>query len=60
MHTKQKFLNLNLKTNLVSLKTPNNKLEIKIRALGMPFAIAEYLEKQTEKMIRLFTPIHEK
>lgn len=40
MHTKQKFLNLNLKTNLVTLKTPNNKLEIKIRALGMPFAIA--------------------
>lgn len=57
MHIKQKFLNLNLKTNLVTLKTNNLKLSITVRAIGMPFAIAEYLEKQTETMQRLFTPV---
>jgi hypothetical protein len=60
MHTKQKFLNLNLKTNMVSLSTPNLKLSIKVRALGMPFLIAEFLDKQTERMLKLFTPLHEK
>lgn len=45
MHSKQKFLNLNLKTNLVTLKTPNQKLAVTVRALGMPFSIAEYLER---------------
>ncbi len=56
MHTKQKFLNLNLKTNLVTLTTPNLKLAIKVRALGMPFLIAEYLDKQSDRMQKLFTP----
>ena len=60
MHTKQKFLNLNLKTNMVSLSTPNLKLSIKVRALGMPFLIAEFLDKQTERMLKLFTPLHQK
>jgi hypothetical protein len=54
MHIKQKFLNLNLKTNLVTMKTPNLKLSFTLRALGMPFAIAEFLDKQTEKMQSLF------
>jgi hypothetical protein len=58
MHTKQKFLNLNLKTNLVTLKTPNLKLSIKIRALGMPFQIAEYLEKQTDRMQKIFVSLN--
>lgn len=57
MHTKQKFLNLNLKTNLVTLKTPNLKLSIKVRALGMPFQIAEFLEKQADRMLKLFIPL---
>jgi hypothetical protein len=60
MHHKQKFLNLNLKTNLVTLKTPNLKLSIKIRALGMPFMIAEYLDRQADRMAKLFTPVHDK
>ena len=54
MHSKQKFLNLNLKTNLVTLATPNQKLSLTVRALGMPFAIAEFLDKQTDKMQSLF------
>ena len=60
MHTKQKFLNLNLKTNMVTLNTPNLKLSVKVRALGMPFLIAEYLDKQAERMLKLFTPYREK
>ncbi len=40
MYSKQKFLNLNLKTNLVRLPTPNNNLAITIRAVGMPFGLA--------------------
>jgi hypothetical protein len=56
MHTKQKFLNLNLKTNLVTLNTPNMKLALKVRALGLPFLIAEYLDKQSDRMQKLFTP----
>jgi len=43
MHSKQTFLNLNLKTNLVTINTPNQKLALTVRALGMPFGIAEYL-----------------
>jgi hypothetical protein len=57
MHSKQKFLNLNLKTNLVTLKTPNQKLAVTVRALGMPFAIAEYLEKNIEKMQKIFAAL---
>lgn len=43
MHTKQKFLNLNRKTNLVVTTTPNLKLSIKVRAIALPFLIAEFL-----------------
>lgn len=57
MHTKQKFLNLNLKTNLATLNTPNLKLSLTVRAIGLPFQIAEFLEKQAERMQRLFTPL---
>jgi hypothetical protein len=45
IHKKDKCLNLNLKTNVFSLATPNNQIKITTRALGLPFALAEYLEK---------------
>lgn len=53
-HRKGKCLNLNLKTNLVTLPTPNNKLKITVRALSLPFPVAEYLDKQSERMNKLF------
>ncbi len=40
MHVKQKFLNLNRKTNLVVTTTPNLKLKLKVRAIALPFLIA--------------------
>lgn len=40
IHRKDKCLNLNLKTNLISIETPNNKFKLTIRALGLPFSIA--------------------
>jgi hypothetical protein len=56
MHVKQKFLNLSHKTNISTLKTPNLKIKIRVKALGMPFAIAEYLDKNIEKMKKFFAP----
>jgi hypothetical protein len=43
MHIKQKFLNLNIKTNEATLNTPNQLIKVKIKALGIDFQIAEYL-----------------
>jgi hypothetical protein len=43
MHIKQKFLNLNRKTNLIVTTTPNLKLSFKVRAIALPFLIAEFL-----------------
>lgn len=45
MHTKQKFLNLNLKTNVNKQLTPNQLLWIKVKAIGINFEIVEFLEK---------------
>lgn len=46
IHRKEKCLNLNMKTNISSMQTPNDRLKITIRAIGLPFAFAEYLDKQ--------------
>lgn len=43
IHRKEKCLNLNLKTNIASMLTPNDRLKITIRAIGLPFGFAEYL-----------------
>ena len=53
MHSKQRFLNLNLKTNMITLNTPNLQLALTVRALGMPFGIAEFLEKASERMWKM-------
>ena len=55
VHRKDKCLNLNLKTNLSTMLTPNNRFKIMIRAIGLPFVVAEYLDKQVDKMVKLFT-----
>jgi hypothetical protein len=39
MHTKQTFLNLNLKTNVNKQLTPNQILSIKIKAIGLNFEV---------------------
>jgi len=46
IHRKEKCLNLNMKTNISCMQTPNDRLKITIRAIGLPFAFAEYLDKQ--------------
>jgi hypothetical protein len=40
LHTKQKFLNLNLKTNVSKQLTPNQQLFIKVKAIGINFEVA--------------------
>lgn len=52
--TKERFLNLSEKTNVVITRTPNNCLEIGIKALGFNFEIAEFLEKNRNKMRQIF------
>jgi hypothetical protein len=37
LHIKQKFLNLNLKTNIGKQLIPNQLLSIKVKAIGMNF-----------------------
>jgi hypothetical protein len=54
-HRKDKCLNLNLKTNVATMLTPNDKFKVTVRALGLPFGFAEYLEKQSERMNKLFS-----
>ena len=55
IHTKQKFLNLNLKTNVASLLVPNQMLKLTVKALGMDFEFAEYLERSSDKMKKIFS-----
>jgi hypothetical protein len=43
LHEKQKFINLNMKTNISSQLTPNQFIKITIKALGFEFEFAEYL-----------------
>jgi hypothetical protein len=43
-----------------SLSTPNLKLFVEVRVVGMPFLIAEFLDKHIECMLKLFTPDSEK
>ena len=37
MHKKQKFMNLNFKTNFSRQLTPNQLIYLKIKAIGIPF-----------------------
>lgn len=37
LHFKQKFLNLNLKTNVDSQLTPNQLIKITVKSLGISF-----------------------
>lgn len=54
MHAKQTLLNLSLKTNRKTLLTPNQRIRITVRAVGMHFELAEYLERNLEKMKKMF------
>lgn len=52
---KERFLNLSEKTNVITTRTPNNSLEVQIKALGFGFEIAEFLEKNRNRMRELFS-----
>ena len=46
--------NVKKKSNVYEAYTPNQKILIKIRAVGLNFAVAEWLEKKINKIRRLF------
>jgi hypothetical protein len=46
----ESFLNLSERTNFVTLSTPNLALKIKVRAISFPFDVAEFIEKNSERM----------
>lgn len=60
LHMKEKFLNLNLKTNINSQLTPNQYLKITIKALGMNFEFAQFLEKSSEEIREIFVENQDK
>lgn len=37
MHLKQRFLNLNMKTNIASQLSPSQFLKVRVKALGLSF-----------------------
>lgn len=55
LFAKQQFLNLNLKTNVSSELIPNQLLKVTVKALGMDFEFAEFLEKNSDRMRKLFS-----
>jgi hypothetical protein len=52
--TKVNILDIIQKQNIAVSETPNQRVQITVRAVGFPFEIAEWLEKQTDLMRRIF------
>ena len=52
--TKENFLNLSEKTNFTIVTTPDQTVQVRVKAVGFPFEIAEFLEKQSARMKQIF------
>ena len=49
-----------MKKNINSQLAPNQIIEITVRAVGIDFELAEYLEKNSDRMKKLFSSQNKK